>query len=95
MLEAVDDGLRFLFSGFLLFLNLNQEALKVSSGHKAILRVVVEKGLDLRRRLRHAQLEPPAAAEAHSVSLFRHASLPIPKSQLRIEKKAMEVYVFR
>lgn len=72
MLQAINDGLRFFLGGFVLFLNLNQEPEKVIRRHEPILRVTIEKGLDLRRGLRRGDLEPPVAAEADSVCLFRH-----------------------
>ena len=72
MLMAIDDALCFLFSCVFLFLNLNQESLEMGSCHKSILGVLIEKGLDLRRRFPCIKLEPPPTAEADSVSLFRH-----------------------
>ena len=72
MLEAIDDGLRFLFRGLLLPLHLRHEAAEVRSRHEAIVGVAIEQGPYLRRRLRQGHLEAPPAAEANSVSLFRH-----------------------
>jgi len=76
MPEAVDDGLRLFFSGLLLLLHFNKEPFQMRRCHDLILRVLLEEGLDLRRRLRQSQLKPPAPAEAHAVCLLRHHLLP-------------------
>ena len=70
--RGVDDWLRILFSGFILLLNIDQKPLEVIHGHDAILRVFLEKGLDITRRLRCGVPEPPVKAETHSVRLLRH-----------------------
>lgn len=70
--QAIDDRLRVFFGGFIFFLNLDQEAVKVIDRHGAILGVLIEHGLDGVRRLRCGDVEPPPEAEADSVSLFRH-----------------------
>lgn len=69
---AIDDRLRVFFGGFIFLLNLDQEPVKLIDRHDAILRVLIEKGLDGVRHLRYGDMEPPPEAEADSVSLFRH-----------------------
>ena len=76
MPEAVDDGLRVFFGGLLLPLHFHEKPFEMRRCHELILGVLLEEGLDLRRRLRQRQLEPPSPAEAHAVCLLRsHASL--------------------
>lgn len=77
---VLDDGLSLLLGDVLLLLALDQEAVEVIGGHDSVLRVLVEEVLDLLRRLRHGQPEPPPEAEAHSVGLFGHGfnSVPLP-----------------
>jgi len=70
--RGIDDRLRILFSGFILLLNIDQKPLEMIHGHDAILRVFLEKGLDITRRLRCGVPEPPVKAETHSVRLLRH-----------------------
>jgi len=78
MLVAIDDGLSILLSGILLLLHLNQETADVRGCHDALLiGIAVEKGLYLRRGLRHRESEAAAEAEAEAVSLFRHALINV------------------
>lgn len=70
--EAMVDGsLSFLLGG-LFFLDFGQEPMEVIDGHNAILRVLIEEGLDLRRCFRYGELEPSLEAETHSIGLFGH-----------------------
>ena len=75
MPEAVDDGLRVFFGGLLLPLHFHEKPFEMRRCHELILGVLIEEGLDLRRRLRQRQLEPPPPAEAHAVCLFRRHHL--------------------
>lgn len=86
--RGVDDWLRILFSGFILLLNIDQKPLEMIHGHDAILRVLVEKGLDITRRLRCGVPEPPVKAETHSVRLLRHEGEK--KKMDPLETKTME-----
>lgn len=70
--RGIDDRLRVLSRGFTLLLNIDQKPLEMVNRHHPILRVFLEKGLDLARRLRCRVPKPPAEAEAHSVRLLRH-----------------------
>ena len=74
MLESINDSLRFLLRRCLLSLHFNHEAPQMRRRHEPVLGVPVEEIPYLRRRLRHGELESPAAAEANSVSLFGHRS---------------------
>ena len=59
-----------LLLGQVLLLDLGEEPAEVMDAHEAILRVLLEQGLDLRRGLRYGQAEAAAEAEAHAVGLF-------------------------
>lgn len=76
LVEAlIQYGLGFLLGRVFLFLDLGQEAMEVIDGHEAIIGVLVEQGLDIRRRFRYGEAEAAPEAEAHSVGLFRHRGL--------------------
>ena len=70
--RGIDDRLRILSRRFALLLNIDQKPVEMIDRHDPILRVFLEEGLDLARRLRCRVPEPPAEAEAHSVRLLRH-----------------------
>ena len=71
-----DEGLSFLLGGALLLLDFRQESVEVIGGHDAVLRVLIEQGLDLRRCFLDGELEAPLEAEAHFVGLLRHGGSP-------------------
>ena len=72
IVEAFDYSLSVLHSGVLLLLDLDQEPAEVLGVHEAVLRVAIEHHLDLRRRLRRRDCEPPLEAAADSVGMSRH-----------------------
>ena len=93
MLEVIDDALSFLFGSVFLALNLKKELLEVRSGHEAVfVGELVEEGLDLRRRLLNGRLEPPPAAEAHAVCVFRHVPMLFSLHSL-LSRECVYVYV--
>lgn len=75
---VVHNGLSLLLGDAVLLLKLHQEPVEVIDGHDSVLGVLIEDLLDLPRRLRHRQPEPPPEAEAHSVRLFGHGFAAIP-----------------
>lgn len=72
VLEAVHNSLRLLQRGIILSLHFHQKPPQLIDAHGAVLRVVIEYLLDVRRRLRGGESEPPPEAETNSVSLLGH-----------------------
>lgn len=80
MLRSVHDTLGVLHCSILLSLHLHQELPQPNRAHHAVLRVLLEDLLDLRRRSRPGEGEPPAEAEAHSIRLLGHGLTAITTS---------------
>lgn len=72
MLQPIDYTLRVLHCSILLSLNLHQEPTQLIGVHHAIIGILVEYLLNVRRRLRCGEAEPPPEEEAHSVGLIGH-----------------------